>query len=86
MLHDQTLGQRSIEVGCGLLQTAPLTPDRVIEMIDTDAFFSRRIARDLAKQRKAARDKINPPDKYILVQISEGHWRSMKVGSMYDLI
>lgn len=29
-------------------------------MIDTDGFFSRRLSREHAKQRKAARDAINP--------------------------
>lgn len=55
-------------------------------MIDTDGFFSRKIAREFAKQRKAARDAINPPDKYVLIQVSKGHWISKKVGSLHDLI
>jgi hypothetical protein len=55
-------------------------------MIDTDGFFSRRLARERAKQRKAIRDAANPPDRYVLFEISKGHWISRKVGSLYDLI
>jgi len=54
-------------------------------MIDTDGYFGRKLAREHAKQRKAIRDAANP-DRYVLVQTSPGHWTSMKVGSMYDLL
>ena len=55
-------------------------------MIDTDGFFSRRLAREHAKLRKSARDKLNPPDRYVLIETSPGHWISKKVGSLYELI
>lgn len=55
-------------------------------MIDTDGFFSRRLARERAKSRKAIRDAANPPDRYVLIEVSKGHWISKKVGSLYDLI
>lgn len=55
-------------------------------MIDTDGFFSRKLSRERAKQRKAIRDVANPPDRYVLIEISKGHWVSKKVSSLYDLI
>ncbi|MGF6139011.1 hypothetical protein QF013_002660 [Pseudomonas laurylsulfatiphila] len=55
-------------------------------MIDTDGFFSRRLQREHAKQRKAIRDAVNPPDRYVLIEISKGHWISKKVSALYDLI
>lgn len=55
-------------------------------MIDTDGFISRKIARNLAKHRKAIRDAANPPDRYVLIEVSKGNWISKKVGSLYDLI
>lgn len=54
--------------------------------LDKDGFTSRSITRNLAKQRKAARDAINPPDRYVLIEISKGNWISKKVSSLYDLI
>lgn len=55
-------------------------------MIDTDAYFSRKLSREFAKLRKSARDKINPPDPYILIETSKGHWRSVKASSLNALI
>ena len=55
-------------------------------MIDTDGYFSRKIAREFAKMRKAARDAINPPDRYVLIQTSPGHWISKKMGPLNDFI
>lgn len=54
--------------------------------LDKDGFTSRSITRNLARQRKAARDAINPPDRYVLIEISKGNWISKKVSSLYDLI